>query len=108
MGSSVIDQALERTEELINQQTEQLNNFNVSFGENVSNINNAASSIETAASLVPNQLNINMAPLEVANSDAFGESVANSAANRLNPILQNALNANQQNAPAQGSIDGLQ
>ena len=107
VGSSVIDQALERTEELINQQTEQLNNFNVSFGENVSNINNAASSIETAASLVPNQLNVNIAPLEVANTDAIGQSVANSTANRLDPLLQNALNANQQNAPAQGSIDGL-
>ena len=80
----------------------------MSFGENVSNINNAASLIETAASLVPNQLNVNIAPLEVANTDAIGQSVANSTANRLDPLLQNALNANQQNAPAQGSIDGLQ
>jgi len=108
VGSSVIDQALERQEELINQQAEQLNNFQVAFGENVSNINNAASSIETAASVMPNQVNISLPPLEVANTDAIGQSVAEGTANRLNPLLQNALNANQQNAPAQGSIDGLQ
>jgi TP901 family phage tail tape measure protein len=106
VGSSVIDQALERQEELINQQAEQLTNFQVAFGENVSNINNAASSIATAASVIPNQLNVNLPALEVANTDAIGESVAVGTAARLNPLLQNALNANQQNAPAQGSIDG--